>query len=447
MLGPHGRAAACGPRRERPNRDIAAMSTSGVLSNPCPFSARRADAPGAGRYGAAMPRAKAKPRDGKGPVPEPLPFDRIYRKMLGRRATVRDLLANHLAQPRGPLPAALVRALDMRTVRRLPTDWVTKNFRDRRGDVVVAIDFRKAARRAGWPERLFLHMEHQSTPDGRMLFRFFEYGCELSDELAASGALGANGDCPILCVLVYSGRKRWTVPSRTTALGPLPPALAGEPPLPERLAAFFPRGYHRVDMARLGAEPLIPGCAISLMAGLEHAGLERLRALLRDALDHTWPVLDRAQRATMAGWVLLLAAHRGIETTTEELMELAGVERVGSQLLARIDEEIAAERAKADRALARGMERGIAEGTERGIAQGMELAMAAQREGLRSQAAHRFGGRTAARLAALLERIGSPAALSRAGIHLVASDDAEDLLRRVAALARDGGNGNGAPPA
>ena len=131
------------------------------------------------------------PSDKNGPAAaERLPFDQIYRKMLGHRATVRDLLRNHLAQPRGPLPAELVRALDMRTVRRLPTDWVTKDLRDRRGDAAFAIDFKKGMRRAGWPERLFLHIEHQSTPDGRMLFRFFEYGHEFSRELAASGELG-----------------------------------------------------------------------------------------------------------------------------------------------------------------------------------------------------------------------------------------------------------------
>ncbi len=43
---------------------------------------------------------------------ESFPFDQIYKAMCGNRATIRDLLGNYLAQPRGPLSSTTLRALD-----------------------------------------------------------------------------------------------------------------------------------------------------------------------------------------------------------------------------------------------------------------------------------------------------------------------------------------------
>ena len=64
----------------------------------------------------------------------PFPFDAIYKALFRDRDTVADMLRNHLAAPAGPLGAELLRSLDMRTLRRLPAEWITKDFHARRGD-------------------------------------------------------------------------------------------------------------------------------------------------------------------------------------------------------------------------------------------------------------------------------------------------------------------------
>lgn len=74
------------------------------------------------------------------------------------------MLAGHLVEPCGPLPAATLAALDLRTVRRLPAEWIMDAFRSRRGDFAVCVSFRESARRQGCPCHLFLH-EHQSGSD------------------------------------------------------------------------------------------------------------------------------------------------------------------------------------------------------------------------------------------------------------------------------------------
>ncbi len=130
-------------------------------------------------------------------------------------------------------------------------------------------------------------------------------------------------------------------------------------------------------------------------------------------------------------------------------MRLEEIGKVASLLEETLDLELAeaCEQAR-EEALAEGMEKGIAEGMEKGIAEGIETGIAegvaqGQRGLLRNLAALRFGEPTAARLAAVIGRIDSLAALRRAGEWVVRCDSAEDLLRRVADVARGSGNGAG----
>ena len=363
---------------------------------------------------------------------ERFPFDQIYKAMCGHPATIRDMLRNHLSHPRGPLSANTVAALDMRTVRRLSTEWVTRDFRARRGDLVFSIDFREAARNLGYPERLFLHSEHQSNPDRDMASRFLEYGNELRRELRTSGVPGASNDaCPILCVLIYNGRSPWTAPTRTVELGPLLPVFGTEPAMPDEVAAFHPRGYHVIGLAGLGAEAPIPGSVVSLMAGIETASRRGLAESFRTGpLARTWLGLDTSLRRTAARWVWRLAKRHGVEAELEDLMQLEEIGKVTSLLEATLDAELAEAR---DRAIEQGIAQGMEQGMEQGMARGMEQGMAqGQRALLRSQAALRFGERTASRLDELLGSPASPEALRQAGGWILECVDADDLLRRVA---------------
>ena len=82
---------------------------------------------------------------------------------------------------------------------------------------------------------------------------------------------------------------------------------------------------------------------------------------------------------------------------------------------------------------AEGREEGRAEGREQGRAE----AVAAQREGLRRQAALRFGA-SAGLLDAPLERVASAAKLAEIGVWLMV-DTLEQLVAKVEAAAEDDG--------
>ena len=87
------------------------------------------------------------------------------------------------------------------------------------------------------------------------------------------------------------------------------------------------------------------------------------------------------------------------------------------------------------------VEQGRAEGLETGRAEGLETgraeAIAAQREGLRRQAALRFGA-SAGLLDAPLERVASAAKLAEIGVWLMV-DTIEQLVAKVEAAAGDDG--------
>lgn len=74
------------------------------------------------------------------------PFDQIYKALCCHRQTVADMLGNYLAEPAGPLAGDLVDALDLGSLRKLSTEWVTREFQIRRGDQVWRADDRDRVR-------------------------------------------------------------------------------------------------------------------------------------------------------------------------------------------------------------------------------------------------------------------------------------------------------------
>ena len=348
----------------------------------------------------------------------PFPFDAIYKALFRDRATVADMLRNHLAEPDGPLAAELLHALDMRTLRRLPAEWITRDFRARRGDQVWCVDFRQAAR-ARWPARLFVHLEFQSRADRDMALRFLDYGGELYRELRDSGMVGAEGACPILCVAVHNGASPWQAPTRAGDLARLPPALGSASP-PRGLAAFYPWGYHPLDLARhRGREPL-RGSIVSLIAAIEHADRASLPNVVRGPLLRTVRGLNPRLRETVRAWLRRLAEKYGIELPElEELMRLEEVPPVTSRLEETLDAAFAQARS---------------EGVESGIEQGRSE----ERSHLCRMAALKFGDAAVEGMSALMADVAEPGDLREIGECLMRSDTADRLLACVRDLNRGG---------
>ena len=368
----------------------------------------------------------------------PFPFDAIYKALFRDRDTVADLLRNHLAAPAGPLGAELLRALDMRTLRQLPAEWITKDFRARRGDQVWCVDFRESARARGWPAYLFVHLEYQSRDDPDMALRFLDYGGELHRELRGSGLLGADDACPILCVVVHNGTSPWRAPTQAGDRMRLP-SVFGDASPPPGLAAFHPWGYHPLDLALHRDEAPVPGSVVSLIAAVEYAGPKGLPDVLRGPLLDTARGLNPRLRETVGDWLRRLAEKYGIELP--ELEELMGFEfEELPPVTSRLEESIDAAFAEArSTGFEQGRSEGIKAGIETGIKTGIKTGIERERSHLCRMAGLKFGRAAVDDVAGLMTGVVGPGDLREVGECLIQSDTADqflacirDVLRRSA---------------
>ena len=121
------------------------------------------------------------------------------------------------------LPRKLTKDLDLRTLSRLPSANVGKGAARRMADMPLSLGFRPSA--ACPPQsRLLLMLEFQSAVDRHMALRLEAYAALARQDLLRRGLLAPSGMLPeVLCLVVYTGRPRWTAPlslGELTAKGP-----------------------------------------------------------------------------------------------------------------------------------------------------------------------------------------------------------------------------------
>ena len=63
-----------------------------------------------------------------------LPTDPAFKAIYSFPRMIADALRGYAVKPNGPLDPRTVAALDFRTLRKLPAEWVTPDFRRRIGD-------------------------------------------------------------------------------------------------------------------------------------------------------------------------------------------------------------------------------------------------------------------------------------------------------------------------
>ena len=355
------------------------------------------------------------------------PFDAIYKALCCHRDTVADVLRRYVAKPEGPLDRALIDALDLRTLRKISMEWVTRGFRLRRGDQVWQVAFKPQAQARGYPPLMFVNLEFQSRSDGVMALRFLDQGNELYRELRAQGAIVEGDPCPVLCVLLHNGRTSWKVPSSTAELVNAPPVF-GRATVPAGLAAFHPWGYWPVDFVAHRARPHVPGSIVSMMIGIEFA--EARPDFVAPLWETARNLGDEQLRDTVARWLKRLNESYNLDLPgMEELLKMQDV----TVLTSRLDETIEGWHRDA---VAKGDAGGYARGRAEGIARERAEGIARERALLRRLAAQRFGGETAERVDALLEGVADWDLLGSVGEWIVDAQSGDQLADRVADLVR-----------
>ena len=134
--------------------------------------------------------------------------DPSYKRLLGHRRIVKDLLIGFIAPRR---PAGWAETLDFDSLSQGLTANITDELRRRHDDVVWSID-----RRAGRRGRQTLHLviEHQSSVDCSMPLRFLNYTSLLYQRLYRDRTGRSSSDTadPVPHVVVYNGDTAGTPP-------------------------------------------------------------------------------------------------------------------------------------------------------------------------------------------------------------------------------------------
>ena len=321
--------------------------------------------------------------------------DPIYKRLYAFPEMVADLL-------RSLLPADDL-DFDASSLQKLPAEYVSDKFRQRRGDTVWRVHTR------GRDLHVLVLLEFQSTDDKTMALRVLEYTAMLYRELMREGELGPDGLLPpVLPVVLYNGATRWRSATQVRDLvAPTGPALA---------AFQLSQRHLALDERRTLADSVYFGELTRAVLELEQSrttgDLERVAASL-SAGTHR-PEL----KAAFADWLqVLLRRMDGIPASEAEAgLGKASLEEVHMTLADRV-----AEWPKPY--IQQGREEGMSLGREEGIAQ--------QRLMLQHQTAARFGTATADRLARALAAERDPARLSKVGEAVVRCATGDELLRAV----------------
>ena len=234
-----------------------------------------------------------------------------------------------------------------------------------------------------------------------MAARILEYTALLYQRLVAQGVLREHGALPpVLPVVLYNGRRRWTATVEMTNL-----LAEGS----DVLTPYQPsQRYYVLDVARVADADLPAGNLVSALIGLERT---RDAAGLREALKALFDLLrkqkDNALTQAFVTWLQQGLRHAG------------RLPADGEEPLAQLQETQTM------------LEETVREWTREWLEQGIEQGRQEERALLCRQAARKFDAGTAEGLATALAGVSDPDRLARVGDWIIDCATASELLARV----------------
>jgi hypothetical protein len=187
------------------------------------------------------------------------PHDLLVRSMLTDVDLAADLLRNYL----DPKLTAL---LDLDRIVLESSVAVDENLAETLGDLRYSLPFKGSGGRL----RVFVFLEHQSTPDRFMIFRLLEYMCKAyRQQLSADAASGKRKTFPYpLAVVLHQGKRPW---GKVPAMRELIDMVPGVDMDILRLPVFL------IDLPRIAPEGLKGNPAVcALLDSLQSASSGRL---------------------------------------------------------------------------------------------------------------------------------------------------------------------------
>ncbi|NLC36480.1 MAG: DUF4351 domain-containing protein [Alcaligenaceae bacterium] len=277
--------------------------------------------------------------------------DASYKLLFSSPEVVRDLVL-------GLIPDDWLHSLDFSTLEKVPGSYVADDLRQRAGDVVWRV------RVGGEWVYLYFLIEFQSTVDPWMAVRIMTYVGLLCQDLIRRGeTLEGRKLPPVLPIVLYNGKAKWTAATDIAHLIPRAPGL---------LARYLPRlEYLLVELNHVNKVDLIQARnLIGAIVQAERPDNDQSLFQLIDLLND-WLADNPGLRRIFAIWIRVLVLRQSRYTLVlpkvQDLKEL-------KMLLAEKFDAWAQEYQEKGRKEGReeGIEQGIEQGIEKGIERGLE---------------------------------------------------------------------------
>jgi len=287
---------------------------------------------------------------------------------MARRANAHDLyFKSSLTQPgmaadfvRHYLPPEVAATLDLDSLTLLDGSFVDERLRGQQSDLLFSVKLR-----AGGEAVVYLLFEHKSAPDRLTPMQLLRYCMRKWErDLRESPAAALR---PIIPVLVYHGRRRWTGPINFSEL------FDG----PQELRRYRPD--FAITLLDLGARPentIIGSVPLRVT-------LLMLRAIFRPDLPERLPriasllrqLADRALAQALLYRLLSYVTQVSEAVTAEDVQRvaLAAEPEEGEEVMPTLAQQWIAEGRKEGRA--EGLDQGLSQGTHAGLLIGIEVAL------------------------------------------------------------------------
>ena len=290
------------------------------------------------------------------PVPEiSHVHDRFFKTALGRTEVAADFLAHYL-------PREISREMDLTSLEPRQGSFVDPDMREHMTDLLFRVRLH-----SGDEAHVYVLFEHKSAPDRLVALQLLRYLVCIWDEARRRG----EKLTPVIPLVFYHGRERWTVASEFEAL------YEGPAVLRQYWPAFR---YELVDLSLHSQTEIKGELLLRVILGVMrniHSGeldtrLPEIVALLSD-------LADRETALECLAAVLRYVAGASDKVTTADLERAvaAALPVAGGEVMPTLAEQWIEEGRQEGRQEGReeGLEQGLLKGTRRGLLAGMGPAL------------------------------------------------------------------------
>lgn len=214
-----------------------------------------------------------------------VPHDQGYKRLFSHAASVEELL-------RGFLREDWADRLDVSTLERIGSSFVSDDLRERHSDLIWRLRFRDGSK--SW---CYLLLELQSTSYHFMAVRLSSYAALLQEEVIRKEKLRAGDRLPlVLSIVFYNGERPWRAPRELRRL-----YGEAEPGLRRWLPDLH---YTLLDVRRLKlGSPELAGNWLAMLLRLEACKDPEKLPCLANQLASTLPQGQPELRRTITIWI------------------------------------------------------------------------------------------------------------------------------------------------